>query len=131
MWASLPGRIPGGTGSISPRGASADSLDMAMRSSSAIAVMSMRVLVELLLPPDTLGSSFGTSAVLSPGSKPGYLCHHTFSRCSGIIEQVSVEQAQSKKLTGTVYRTRGLTRLACASVDQSSGPLLAVPEAHA
>lgn len=58
---------------MAQRGASAEFPDMAMSSSSVIAAMSMRVLLEALLSSDMLTSSFGSSAVLSPGIKPGYL----------------------------------------------------------
>ena len=73
MWASLLGKIPGGIGNMALRGASAELPDMAMSSSPVMAAMSMRVLLEVLLSSDMLTSSFGSSAVLSPGIKPGYL----------------------------------------------------------
>lgn len=65
--------MPGGVGSMALRGASAEAADMAMSLPSVIAAMSMRVLVEELLSSGVQTSSFGSSAVLSPGIKPGYL----------------------------------------------------------
>ena len=62
---------------MSPRGDSAESLDMAMSSSSEIVAKLNRVLSELLLSGETFRSSFGRSAVLSPGIKPGYLRNNT------------------------------------------------------
>lgn len=91
MWASLLGTIPGGIGNIALRGTSAELPDIAMSSSSVTVVISMTVLVELLLSSGKLTNSFGSSAVLSPGTKPGYLCHHTSGRCSGNSEQTNFD----------------------------------------
>ena len=85
MWASLLGMIPGGIKSKALRGASAEIPDMAMSSSSVTVAMSMGVPVKLVLSCGFLTSSLGSSAVLSPGMKPGYLCHHTSGRCSGFF----------------------------------------------
>ena len=128
MWASLPGTIPGGIGSIALRGTSAEFSDIAMSSSSVAVAMSMVVLVELLLSSGMVTSSFGSSTVLSPWTKPGYLCHHTSGRCSGNLEQISVDQHRHLV---QVCQLEELTRVEDAAVGQSAMPLQAVPDADA